>query len=261
MNTHPLQLLNPADRTLLSQAILDGFSLPALLSRAPDAHPAQKCILSLLEWFELPHIKSAADRAIQTIEFVDEYSAKAARRPIREKLSRLFSLAYDNAADSQSAIRPENSVSAEKHKNSACREARLVMHQLVRMTISTSPRKRKSNRAPNPSPNPSPNLTADSATNPNSSPIYVTDLKSQFDSLLQSAGDLHHASPSTRITPTPRSPTTSAASLLYSAGTPRNKSSSTQRPTPPLPLHINLPSAPNAALIPPHAHLLNPSIS
>lgn len=275
--------LNPADRALLAQAILDGFSLPMLLSRAPDAHPAQRCILALLEWFDLPHIKAAADRHIQTVERLNQYSAHASVRPIRERLLQLFGLAFDNAAEGRNTIRPESAPSAQKHHTAACREARLVMLQFMRLSFTRSARKNPTDSPRHPSPDP-----ADSSHPESLADLRAfSSLKSQFESLFTSPiapstqppsiADLFRSSPqggTTGASPAGDSPiasnpaatpptSRSATDLHHAAGTAAalRSTSTPAAPSRPLPLHMNLLAAPGAALDTPLSRLLHVSNS
>jgi len=264
MNTS--QSLSDADRTLLLQAVSDGFSLPTLLSRAPDAHPAQRDMLTLLEWFDLPHIKAAAQRAVDIVADIDRYAAAATLRPLREKLINLFSLAFDSVADSRHSLctSPAKSASAIHATCSrTIRETRFITQQILRLSgVPARPRNTKnqlhdtlatdnltSNAAHDSTSDPN-SISTSSRTNSashHSIPHTISDtandtslnpntpLHAQLASTLTTFADL-----TTQPTNSPRAHALSASSLHSTAGTARtaHNAAPTSRP---LPLHMNLP--------------------
>lgn len=128
----PIRNLANTDRKLLDLVLDSGFDFRQVVTKAPNAHPAQQSLMSFLLWFGQPHIKEATEILLSLFHRIEHLCATArqarARVVLEKSLTLIHSITPSSIPDHPDPIQAEK---ARREAHALARESRLIAARLT----------------------------------------------------------------------------------------------------------------------------------
>lgn len=219
----PIRNLANTDRKLLEAVLDSGFDFRQVVTKSPNAHPAQQSLMSFLLWFGQPHIKDATDTLLSLFHRVEHLCTTARQARARTVLEKSLTLIHSITPTSiPTHTDPIQAEKARREAHAIARESRLIAARLTPAGLLKDP------DAP-------PRTTQSRGTQPRTPKLPAAQTASLTNAQLTEAPTAHHTAPlatsATRVTTTSTS-TPLAASSSHTPTHSRHRAS----PESPLPL-------------------------
>jgi hypothetical protein len=128
----PIRNLANTDRKLLDLVLDSGFDFRQVVTKAPNAHPAQQSLVAFLLWFGQPHIKEATEILLSLFHRLEHFCATArqarARVVLEKSLTLIHSITPSSIPDHPDPIQAEK---ARREAHALARESRLIAARLT----------------------------------------------------------------------------------------------------------------------------------